>query len=236
MQNKNKLNTSDATQHAVDYLQILKNRYGIILLTFLLLVITAGVITYVMPKKYEATTQIKVNPLGSKSQLLIGVNSHQMTRQFFNTEFTIIESEENLKRAAEMFQLADKLGVGPDDAVKILREGIDTHHERGTDLIEISLRMRKESREHVKPLTEAVALAYSEMRIHKESKRREQTRAELEKKIQKQEDRVEDYKNRLTQFSKESGIIYFGKEREAGKRTLRMKSYFSELLQMNGMN
>lgn len=36
--------------------------------------------------------------------------------------------------------------------------------------------------------------------------------------------------------SAKSGIIYFGKEREAGKRTLRIKSYFSELLQMNGMN
>ena len=84
MQPNNSLNTSDATLHAVDYLQILKNRYGIILLTFILVVLTAAVITYVMPKKYEATAVVKINPLGTNNQVVGNASSSVlMTRQFF---------------------------------------------------------------------------------------------------------------------------------------------------------
>lgn len=216
MQNKNKLNPSDATQHAIDYWQILKNRWGIILLTFVLVVLTAGVITYVMPKKYEAKTIVKINPLGTKSQVMEGAQSSQMTRQFFGTQFKIIESEENLKRAAMMFQLSEKLGVSEFEALSLLKEAVETSQERGTDLIEISLRMRKEHREYVKDLTKFVALAYSEMRIAKEDKTREQARAELEKQIQRLEDVVVDYRNRLLQFSAETGIIYFDQNNAGG--------------------
>ncbi|MFC5049866.1 GumC family protein [Rubritalea spongiae] len=216
MQKNSSLNTSDAALHAVDYWQILKNRYGIILLTFILVVLTAAVITYVMPKKYEATTVIQVNPLGSKNQVMGNTSSPLMTRQFFGTQFKIIESEENLKRAAERCQLPEKMGVTIDEAALVLKNGLSTRQERGTDMIEIALRMTKENREYVKPLTEAIAVAYSELRTNQEVKRREQTRYELEKKIQKQEDIVEDYRNRLLQFSTETGIIYFDRNNSGG--------------------
>ena len=189
MQPNNSLNTSDATLHAVDYLQILKNRYGIILLTFILVVLTAAVITYVMPKKYEATAVVKINPLGTKNQVVGNGASALMTRQFFGTQFKIIESDENLKRAAQMTQLPQKMQISTAEAVLVIKDGLSTRQERGTDLIEISLRMVKDNREHVKPLTEAIALAYSEMRMNQETKRREQTRYELDKKIQSRQAR-----------------------------------------------
>lgn len=184
--------------------------------------LTAAVITYVMPKKYEATTVIQINPLGNKNQALGGAHSQSalMTRQFFGTQFKIIESEENLKRAAQRCQLPEKMGVSLDDAAKLLRLGLETRQERGTDMIEISLRMVKDNREYVKPLTEAIAVAYSELRSNQEIKRREHTRYELEKKIQKQEDVVEDYRNRLLQFSTETGIIYFDRNNSGGTSDL----------------
>ena len=55
-------NTSEASLHAIDYWQVAKNRYGVILLTFLLVFMTALVITYVMPKKYESTAVVQVRP------------------------------------------------------------------------------------------------------------------------------------------------------------------------------
>ena len=53
---------NEASLHAVDYWQVIKNRYGIILLTLLLVFMTAAVITYVMPKKYESSATIEVKP------------------------------------------------------------------------------------------------------------------------------------------------------------------------------
>lgn len=216
MQPNNSLNSSDAALHAIDYWQILKNRYGIILLTFILVVLTAAVITYVMPKKYESVAVVKINPLGSNNQILGNAQSALMTRQFFGTQFKIIESDENLKRAAELCQLQQKLQITDHDAILLLKSGLSTRQERGTDLIEISLRMVKDNREYVKPITEAIAMAYSEMRSGQEVERREQTRYELEKKIQKHEDIVEDYRNRLIQFSTDTGIIYFDRQNSGG--------------------
>src|SRR5690606_19206817 len=55
---------SEAALHAIDYWQVIKNRYGVILLTLLLVFMTAAVITYVMPKKFESTATIEVKPRG----------------------------------------------------------------------------------------------------------------------------------------------------------------------------
>ena len=51
---------SEAALHAVDYWQVIKNRYGVIILTLLLVFMTAAVITYVMPKKYESYAKIEI--------------------------------------------------------------------------------------------------------------------------------------------------------------------------------
>ncbi|WP_018970693.1 GumC family protein [Rubritalea marina] len=221
MQNNTQFNSSEAALHVNDYLQIIKNRFGIIVLSFLLVVFTAAVVTYVMPKKYEATAVVKINPLGSKHQMMNNPGySTMMTRQFFGTQFKIIESEENLKRAAEMTQLPQKLQLSMAETVMVLKGGLSTRQERGTDLIEVSLRMRKEHRPYLKDATEAVANAYAEIRIGHEQRRRAQTRQELDKKIQKREDVVEDYRNRLLQFSNRTGIIYFDRFNKGGTTDL----------------
>ena len=48
---------NEAALHAVDYWQVIKNRYGIILLTLLLVFMTAAVITYVMPRKARRSSK-----------------------------------------------------------------------------------------------------------------------------------------------------------------------------------
>ena len=60
----NPQSSNEASLHAVDYWQVLRNRYGIILLTFLLVFLTAAVITRVMPKKYSSTAVVQVNNPG----------------------------------------------------------------------------------------------------------------------------------------------------------------------------
>jgi uncharacterized protein involved in exopolysaccharide biosynthesis len=47
---------------SIDYWQVIKNRYGVILLTFLLVFMTAAVITSVMPEKYESSSVVQVHP------------------------------------------------------------------------------------------------------------------------------------------------------------------------------
>ena len=72
-------NDSEAALHAVDYWQVLRNRYGVILLTFLLIFMTAAVITYVLPKKYESTALLQVTHSFVELDPLNGAAGQPMT-------------------------------------------------------------------------------------------------------------------------------------------------------------
>jgi len=210
MQNNQSLNSNEASLHAIDYWQILKNRYGIILLTFILVVLTAAVITYVMPRKYMSSAVIEIKPIGTKTEATVGRSSGsaRMSRQFYQTEFAKIESEENLKNAAIRCQLAEKWKVSLDQATTMLKGSLKTRQQRSTDLIEISVTNGK--REDVKDIAEAIADSYRDTRVNEEEKRLKESTYELEKKIQAQEDVVTDHRNRLAAMSEKTGIPYTG--------------------------
>lgn len=223
MHPKQPINTSEAALHAVDYWQIVKNRYGIILLTFILVVITAAVITYVMSKKFEATAQVEIRPMGSKAENFGNISGREMTRQFYGTQFQIIESPGNIRRAVEKCQLTTNWNVDEETAVKIISNGLSVTNIRGTDIIQISVRLNERYRTYVKPITEAVAKSYGEMRMELDDKRREEARYELAKKLQQQRDLVEDHRNRLLAFSSEKGIPYYDKDTTSGVNSLGLR-------------
>lgn len=220
MQNNQSLGDSEASLHAVDYWQIVKNRYGIILLTFILVVLTAAVITYVMPKKYQSSTVVEIKPVATKTDAGVGGNNSGvlMSRQFYATQFTLIESEENLKMAAIRCQLPERWKVTLDQSIMILRGSINTQQMRGTDLIEISITHR--NREDVKEITEAIANSYRDQRVADEELRIKESKYELEKKIQAQEDIVADHRNRLAAMSEKTGIPYTGLSTSQGANSI----------------
>ncbi|NJR76878.1 MAG: hypothetical protein HC773_31735 [Scytonema sp. CRU_2_7] len=106
---------NEAALHAVDYWQVIKNRYGIILLTLFLVLMTAAVITYVMPKKYDSEAQIEVrsksggmSPFGDRMREASGAN--RTSAQFFGTEFQKITSSNSLSKVAEKLDLVTRWG------------------------------------------------------------------------------------------------------------------------------
>ena len=53
-------NQSEARLLALDYWQVIRNRYGVILLAFFLVFMTAVVITYMLPNQYLGRVQLQV--------------------------------------------------------------------------------------------------------------------------------------------------------------------------------
>jgi capsular exopolysaccharide synthesis family protein len=212
MQTNNNINASEANLHAIDYWQVLKNRYGMIILTFLLVFLTAAVITYVMPKMYESRVLVQINPYGQKtSALAVGDSAGMMmTRQFMQTEFAIIESEETLKRVNEQLKLSRRWGMSEKATLRLLSGIVNTRQERGTDLIEISVRHGK--REDVRLIADQVAKSYGQRRSDSLDKRRLEAITVFKDKTRIQEDKVEDYRTRLYALSKRLQIPYHGKD------------------------
>ena len=212
------MNTSSAQQneamlHAVDYWQVIKNRYGIILLSLLLVFMTAAVITYVMPKKYqsEATIEVKpraagISPLGVQLNELSGERA--MTPQFFGTEFEKIKSRNSLEKVVQNLELVNRWNVDKETALAILKGIVDTQNIRGTDLI--SIRVRHTNKVDARDIAEEVALSYRQYRAEIESRDAENALQELNKAVRNQEDKVEERRKVLATIVRTKGIIYKG--------------------------
>lgn len=204
---------NEATLHAVDYWQVIKNRYGVILLTLLLVFMTASVITYVMPKKFESTATVQVKPrtpgitvLGREMTESSG--SGLMTQQFFATEFEIIKSRNVLVKVAEQLELPNKWGYDKETIFMILKGIVDTQNRRGTDLIDI--KVRHTNKEDARDITAEVAKAYKNYRTEIEGRDSERGLQELRKAVRDQEDKVEERRKLLTTIVRTKGIIPTG--------------------------
>ena len=201
---------NEASLHAVDYWQVVKNRYGVILLTLLLVFMTASVITYVMPKKYESYATIEVKP-PERTQPLGGITNDRgptMTPQFFGTEFEKIKSRNSLSMVVERLDLVNKWGVPQEVALSILKGIVNTQNIRGTDLISITV--RHTNKEDARDVTAEVARAYKDYRTNLEGKSLEKTINELKKAVREQEDKVEERRKVLTTISRTKDIAYYG--------------------------
>lgn len=218
MQNQN-LSQNEANLHAVDYWQVLKNRYGVILLTFFLVFLTAAVITYVMPKKYESMALVEVkpivdiNPVGGRS---LGQTGMPMTRQFMNTQFEIIVARQTLELAVDSIQLETRWNENRKTVLKILRGIVKTSQRRGTDLIEISVRHR--DKDDAQAVAEAVYKAYEQRRINLELNIRKKQLKAIKAELQSKSDRVAELRSRVMDIAEKSGIIYI--EDEKGDRMM----------------
>jgi polysaccharide biosynthesis transport protein len=204
-------NPSEASLHAIDYWQVVKNRYGVILLTFLLVFMTALVITYVMPKKYESTAVVQVRPIGTGTQVIPGVTDNRQMENgatFFPTEFAVIKAQKTLDAAIENLDLVNRWNTDLETVRNTLKGIVDAQDIRGTSLIEI--RVRYNDPKDAQKIAKEVAEAYRERRRKLQGDYANQTLDELRKAVIVQEDAVEDKRKLLSQIIRTENIIYWG--------------------------
>lgn len=208
-------NSSEASLHAIDYWQVIKNRYGVILLTFLLVFMTALVITYVMPKKYESKAVVEVKPKGAGMVLMPGAENHgmnTMTSTYFPTEFEVIKAQKTLDAAIEDLDLVNRWNSDPESVRRTLRGIVDAQNIRGTALIEI--RVRYNDSKDAQAIAKAVSEAYRERRTALQSEYANRAMDQLSKAVVQQKDLVEDKRKLLSQIIRQEGIIYQGDKNE----------------------
>ena len=155
---------------------------GIVIITFFLVFITACVITYVMPKKYESTLSYQVRPLPRLPQTI--------TPQFFATEFEVIKATMTLKPVVQRLDLAKKWNMTEEEAIAALRGIVSSQNIRGTDLVEI--KVKHTNPEQARDIAKEVFLSYKKRREDKERELIEESLKELEKAIVEQEEIVEE--------------------------------------------
>ncbi|WP_367870163.1 GumC family protein [Luteolibacter sp. Populi] len=209
---------SEANLHAIDYWQVIKNRYGVILLTFLLVFMTALVITYVMPKKYESKAVVQVNPKGLGGIDIPGLSDNRRAidvgQNFYATEFEVIRSQKTLDNAIESLDLVNRWNSDPEGVRRTLHSIVDAQNIRGTSLIEI--RVRYSDPKDAQAIAKAVSEAYRERRTKIQVDSASQALIQLDKAVTDQEDLVEDKRKFLSSIIRTGKIIYEQGNRGAG--------------------
>src|SRR5271169_3188703 len=86
--------TQETKLHFLDYWRIIRIRKTVILAVFLLVVITATLVTFILPESYSSTARIKIERDQSDIQALMGAPPLQSYDPYFiQTEFEVIQSE-----------------------------------------------------------------------------------------------------------------------------------------------
>src|SRR6266403_814942 len=92
--------------HFLDYWRIIRIRKTVILAVFLLVVITATLVTFILPESFASSARIKIERDASDIQAFNDrIQSGQYDPYFIQTEFETIQSEKVLGKVVEALNL-----------------------------------------------------------------------------------------------------------------------------------
>ena len=103
----------EASLHFLDYWRIIRIRKTVIISVFLLIAITATVVTFILPESYSSTARIEINPDSGVIQGMTSLPSSSYLPYdvyFIQTEFEIMQSEKVLGRVIETLDLNNVWG------------------------------------------------------------------------------------------------------------------------------
>lgn len=159
--------------HFLDYWRIIRIRKTVIISVFLLISITATIVTFILPPYYSSTATIEINPDSAVIPLTTAPAStlSPYDPYFIQTEFSKMKSEQVLGRVIRSLDLNDawgkKYGTGvpfkTEDTLQVLQQRISLNVERNTKLIDI--RVSSDNANDAAQLANAIAAAYRDYRL-----------------------------------------------------------------------
>ncbi len=137
--------TNEVKLHFLDYWRTIKVRMGLILLTFFLVMVTAGVTTYFLPRQYLSKVRMEVKQDNSGPVTVFGGSSGKSyDPQFVATQFQILQTTEILYPVIERLELVKEFSP-PGQKLPIqsvygrLRRSMQLQEVRNTGLIDIGI-------------------------------------------------------------------------------------------------
>jgi len=196
--------------HFLDYWRIIRIRKTVILAVFLLVFVTATIVTFILPEQFASTARIKVthsNP--DTSGLETHANEGSYDPYFIQTEFEIMKSADVLDRVINNLDLnkvwGRKFGGGDSvfkttDSEGYLRGRLSLNPVRNTTLIDITVYSDKP--QEAADLANALADAYSEKRKEDYDKLQNRGVAALKDEQTEQEKKIDDESRKVEELRK----------------------------------
>jgi succinoglycan biosynthesis transport protein ExoP len=200
----------EAKLHFLDYWRVIRLRLPIIILAFLLVVVTAGVTTYFMPRQYKSHVIIEVEQNDQKIRIFgDGYQGMGMDPRFATTQFQIIQRKEMLYPVIDSMNLLQKWGETygvrtREQAYYKLSSMIDVREVRNTNLLQISV--ESTNPQEASDLANTIAQEYQRKRIDEQQKILSRSLATLEDEVSKQRKKVQEASEEMSRLRTELGI------------------------------
>ncbi|MEI6344034.1 MAG: polysaccharide biosynthesis tyrosine autokinase [Verrucomicrobiota bacterium] len=198
-------NTNELKLHALDYWRVIRFRLPLITLVFLLVVITAGIGTYLTPRQYQSSVTMQVKEDSNKMQIFGADSSAHYDPRFATTQFQIIQRKEILYPVIDTLKLLKKWDLySKDIAYYQLLSMMTISEVRNTDLIQISV--LDQDRQEAADLANTIAVEYQKKRIDQQQGWVARSLVQLEDEVNKQRKKTEDLRDEMTRIRLESKI------------------------------
>lgn len=192
---------TDSTEvklHFLDYWRVIKARAGIITLTFLLTMITAGVTVYFLPRQYFSKVTMEVKPDENRLHIfggMPGASRPYTDGKFAPTQFNILQQKEILYPVIQNLELTTKWAIDGrpltmEQAYFKLRKMLNMRDVRNTDLIEIGV-FSTDPKE-AKNIANSIAVVYQDKRRKEQLELVTRGLSQLEEEVNKQRKTVEE--------------------------------------------
>jgi capsular exopolysaccharide synthesis family protein len=205
----------EAKLHFLDYWRIIRIRKTVILAVFLLVVITATLVTFILPESYSSTARIKVQRDQSDIQ---GIQSQQYVAggvydpYFIQTEFELIQSQIILDKVIADHDLNREYGkkfmagelLKTEETRTLIKNRLTLSPVRNTELIQITVYMEKP--QDAADLANWVADAYQKYRQDERRRLTEGGIEALERRWAGQEDKIRQAQTNVDQLREQLDV------------------------------
>lgn len=204
--------TEEAKLHFLDYWRVIRVRWVLILLAFLLVLLTAAVVTYFQPREYQSSVFIEVKSTAQNVRIFGPGDPNVPVRdpQLAPTVFQVIQRTGILYPVIEDLKLQDKWtksGMRPsrEQAYQKLRSKLDVDEVRNTDLLQISV--YSTDPQEAADIANKIVAVYQDTRVEEEKDIMNRAVASMNEEVAKQQKKLDDASAEVARIRDQEGII-----------------------------
>src|SRR5271165_3104308 len=206
-------NPQDSRLHFLDYWRVIRVRLGLVILVFLLVVISAGVATYFLPRKYDSFATIELQPEMTPVRIFENQTESQPAindPKFTQTQFQIIMRKGVLYPVIDRLDLQRKWGSNGEPLPKEVANGrllgmLSLQEVRNTNLIQIDV--YSTDPQEAALLANTIANVYMEQRISEQQSLVSKGVDQMVDDVKKQEEAVSQAYVEASRLRTESNIV-----------------------------
>jgi len=204
--------SSEVKLHFLDYWRVVKLRLGLILLTFFLVMVTAGVYVFFLPRQYysQVTVEIKPDTINRGTGINETATSGRTDPQFLQTQFQVIKKSEILNPVIEKLDLAKKLSppgmtMPLQWVTEVLARSMAVQEQRNTTLVEIGV--YHTDKQLAADIANTVAITYRDKRVEELRKNTDQTLAEMKDELKTKEEELNQLFQEASKIRQDNSIM-----------------------------